>query len=66
MLGRIRISFNLREGITRADDTLPPRLLTEAINDGQSIIIRDELELMLDDYYRLRGWDENGVPPGEA
>ncbi|MEW5783913.1 MAG: aldehyde ferredoxin oxidoreductase family protein [Bacillota bacterium] len=56
--------FNLREGMTRADDTLPPRLLTEAINDGQNKISRTELALMLDDYYLLRGWNEDGVPPG--
>jgi len=23
---------------------------------------REDLDYMLDDYYRLRGWDENGVP----
>jgi aldehyde:ferredoxin oxidoreductase len=26
---------------------------------------RDELDKMLDEYYRLRGWDENGIPTDE-
>lgn len=55
--------FNIREGATRADDTLPRRLFEEPINDGRNVITRKELDVMLDDYYRLRGWDENGVPP---
>lgn len=55
--------FNLREGFTRADDTLPPRLLREPINDGSDLIRPDELEQLLSDYYLLRGWDQEGVPP---
>ncbi|MEW5762925.1 MAG: aldehyde ferredoxin oxidoreductase family protein [Bacillota bacterium] len=55
--------FNIREGATRADDTLPRRFFEEPINDGRNIITPEELRRMLDDYYRLRGWDENGVPP---
>ncbi|AEG16481.1 Aldehyde ferredoxin oxidoreductase [Desulfofundulus kuznetsovii DSM 6115] len=56
--------FNTREGATRADDMLPARFFNEPINDGRDIITRQELDTMLDDYYRLRGWDQNGVPPG--
>lgn len=54
--------YNLREGFTRADDTLPPRLLQEAIPDGPSKGWVNHLEPMLKEYYRARGWDENGVP----
>lgn len=57
--------INLREGATRADDILPKRLLTESINEGKSLITREELDLMLDDYYLLQGWDEKGIPPYE-
>ncbi len=56
--------FNTREGATRADDMLPARFFNEPINDGRDIITRQELDTMLDDYYRLRGWDQNGVPQG--
>jgi aldehyde:ferredoxin oxidoreductase len=54
--------YNLREGFTRKDDTLPPRLLSEAPMDGPSQGWVVQLEPMLKEYYRGRGWDENGVP----
>ncbi len=54
--------YNLREGFTRADDTLPPRLLNEAVAAGPSKGWVNKLEPMLKEYYRGRGWDEQGVP----
>jgi aldehyde:ferredoxin oxidoreductase len=54
--------YNLREGFTRKDDTLPPRLLNEAAADGPSQGWVVQLEPMLKEYYRGRGWDEDGVP----
>ena len=57
--------FNVREGLTRQDDTLPPRLLEEPLPDGPArgqLFGREGLGQMLDEYYALRGWDEEGVP----
>jgi aldehyde:ferredoxin oxidoreductase len=54
--------YNLREGFSRKDDTLPPRLLNEPVPDGPSKGWVSHLEPMLKEYYRTRGWDENGVP----
>jgi len=55
--------FNIREGFARKDDTLPPRLLKEPLPDGMAAGKKVEgLDLMLDDYYAIRGWDKNGVP----
>jgi aldehyde:ferredoxin oxidoreductase len=54
--------YNLREGFTRSDDTLPPRLLEDAVAEGPSKGWVNKLEPMLKEYYRARGWDENGVP----
>jgi len=54
--------YNLREGFTRADDTLPPRLLNEPAPAGPSKGWVCQLEPMLQEYYRARGWDGNGVP----
>ncbi len=54
--------YNLREGFTRADDTLPPRVLNEAVQDGPSKGWVSHLQPMLQEYYRVRGWNENGVP----
>lgn len=53
--------FNLREGLTKADDWLPERLLQEPLEKGQRITSQ-ELEVLIRDYYQLRGWDENGIP----
>jgi aldehyde:ferredoxin oxidoreductase len=55
--------FNLREGLELEHDRLPKRLYREALPSGHSIS-SDEMERMLRDYYRARGWDEFGVPPG--
>lgn len=54
--------YNLREGFTRQDDTLPPRLLSEAVPEGPSKGWVSKLEPMLAEYYRARGWDEQGAP----
>jgi len=53
--------FNLREGMTAADDRLPPAL-HRALADSGKVITEAELDAMLQDYYRLQGWDENGIP----
>lgn len=54
--------FNLREGKTREDDTLPDRVLNQPFKSGLSKGYKIEFEELLDEYYRLRGWDEEGVP----
>ncbi len=51
--------FNLREGLTRQDDELPPRFTGEALADRQAADVGAD-ELMLDEYYEERGWDKNG------
>ncbi|OIQ52105.1 putative oxidoreductase YdhV [Pseudodesulfovibrio hydrargyri] len=56
--------FNVREGLTPQDDQLP-RKLHESLPTGQ-VITREEYALLLNEYYRLRGWDESGVPPVPA
>jgi aldehyde:ferredoxin oxidoreductase len=52
--------FNNRAGFTAADDTLPPRLLTEAIKTGPAKGLVAGLPAMLPKYYELRGWDAQG------
>ncbi|MGD9164767.1 MAG: aldehyde ferredoxin oxidoreductase family protein [Chromatiales bacterium] len=58
--------FNLRAGITAADDTLPKRLLTEPANVGPASGRVAELPAMLTEYYELRGWSADGVPTSET
>ena len=56
--------FNAREGITRADDTLPPRLLEEPLPEGPAAgKVNENLSAMLDKYYELRGWDKGTGKP---
>jgi len=54
--------YNLREGFTRADDTLPRRLLEEPVAAGPSQGHTVRLAGMLEEYYQFRGWDANGAP----
>jgi aldehyde:ferredoxin oxidoreductase len=61
--------FDVREGTGRADDTLPPRLLEEPLPDGVgkgTHLTREELDLLLDDYYAARGWTHEGMPTPET
>ncbi|MEM2192713.1 MAG: aldehyde ferredoxin oxidoreductase family protein, partial [Candidatus Hadarchaeales archaeon] len=54
--------FNVRAGFTRADDTLPSRFLNEPLKEGNSRGRVVQLEKMLDEYYRVRGWTSEGIP----
>lgn len=55
-------TFNLREGLTPDDDCLPESVFANRLDDSGKAIDRQELQRMVADYYRLRGWDERGVP----
>lgn len=60
--------INMREGITRADDTLPRRYFDDPLPLGPSKghhIDRAEFAALLTRYYRRRGWDDEGVPSPE-
>ena len=52
--------FNMRAGLTAADDTLPKRLLEEAANTGPAEGKVSGLAEMLPEYYRERGWRQDG------
>ena len=54
--------FNLREGLTAADDRLPVRFTKELMPESSSVISADEMEKMLQEYYKERGWDADGRP----
>jgi aldehyde:ferredoxin oxidoreductase len=57
--------FNIEAGLTKADDTLPPRFLKEPLSEGPFKGCVCRLDEMLPEYYHLRGWDDNGVPTQE-
>ncbi|MDZ7339522.1 MAG: aldehyde ferredoxin oxidoreductase family protein [candidate division KSB1 bacterium] len=58
--------FNLREGFTIADDTLPKRCVAEPLPAGPAKGQVVELDRLRADYYKLMGWDEKGVPKRET
>jgi aldehyde:ferredoxin oxidoreductase len=59
--------FNLLCGLTKDDDLLPERFFSESITaEGkEKILDRENFSSMRKEYYRLFGWDENGVPSQE-
>lgn len=57
--------FNLKAGFSAKDDTLPRRILEEPIPAGPAKGKVARLGEMLPEYYRLRGWDPQGVPTQE-
>ena len=57
--------FNLKAGLSAADDTLPERMLQDPIKTGASKGHLSHLDQMLPEYYELRGWDVSGVPTQE-
>ena len=57
--------FNVREGYRRDQDSLPERNLNQPMNGGPADGQVVELEAMLDVYYRIMGWDAQGVPTPE-
>jgi aldehyde:ferredoxin oxidoreductase len=57
--------FNTRAGFSRKDDTLPPRLMEEPISTGSAAGRVWRKEPLLSEYYRVRGWDEEGRPMQE-
>ena len=54
--------FNNRAGFTAKDDSLPPRLLTEACKTGPATGKVNMLAEMMPKYYAARGWDTEGRP----
>lgn len=58
--------YNLKAGLTRADDTLPPRLLETPCPSGVAKGKVAEMDIMLPEYYQLRGWSDQGIPTSET
>ena len=60
--------LNIREGLTRADDNLPPRVMKDPVRSGVGkgqVTSQEDLDIMLDGYYSSRGWTVAGVPTME-
>ncbi|MEM1588778.1 MAG: aldehyde ferredoxin oxidoreductase C-terminal domain-containing protein, partial [Candidatus Bathyarchaeia archaeon] len=58
-------AFNVREGIRRKDDMLPPRIMQPATTGSTKGVGITNYEGMLNEFYKLEEWDENGIPKPE-
>jgi len=57
--------FNVREGFGVADDSLPARIFEDPLKSGAPAgrtLPREQFDIMLQEYYRLCGWDRKGIP----
>jgi len=57
--------YNLREGLTAADDRLPDRFFEEPIESGPKAgtrLDRAGFEASIASYYEMMGWDQAGIP----
>ena len=65
-INNLKKQFNIREGWQRADDTLPPRVFQEALPTGVAAGVgldKQDLDMMIQGYYRARGWRKDGTIP---
>ncbi len=63
-INNIKKAFNIREGWKRKDDWLPPRVFSDPISSGDgkgTVITEEELGMMIDNYYKARGWTGKGT-----
>ena len=61
--------FNLMQGIDASHDTLPRRFVKEVLPDGPAAghrISERDMLYMKQEYYHIRGWNEEGVPLHET
>jgi aldehyde:ferredoxin oxidoreductase len=65
-INNLKKLFNIREGWSREDDTLPLRSLQEKLPTGivkGEILLKEDLDIMIASYYKARGWTKRGLIP---
>jgi aldehyde:ferredoxin oxidoreductase len=61
--------FNAREGLDRKDDKLPKKFFKQLQGSGPTAgmaLTHEEVDSAIDEYYRLAGWTNNGIPTPET
>jgi aldehyde:ferredoxin oxidoreductase len=61
--------YNLREGLTAEDDTLPARFFTRPVRYGRqkgTVLDKQKFSDAVKTYYRMMGWDDDGIPLQET
>jgi len=62
-------TFNAREGLDRKDDKLPKKFFKQLQGAGPTAgmaLTHEEIESAIDEYYKLAGWTDNGIPTSET
>lgn len=54
--------FNLQEGLTPEEDQLPKRFYREMLPETSKGISTEQMDTLLQEYYKARGWDDQGRP----
>jgi aldehyde:ferredoxin oxidoreductase len=65
-INNLKKAFNIRNGWTKDDDTIPQRISAEPIATGPKkgeVINPQDLRAMINAYYQIRGWNEEGQIP---
>lgn len=62
----LKRQLNIKWGMSRRKDTLPPRVITHRTNDGGAGNHLPPFNIMLADYYEKRGWNKEGIPTKET
>lgn len=57
--------MNIDFGIDASQDTLPKRFTHEPLSKGASKGSVVPINRMVKEYYQVKGWDKNGVPPAK-
>ena len=61
--------FNAREGLDRKDDKLPKKFFKQLQGVGPTAgiaLTHEEVDSAIDEYYKLAGWTNNGIPTPET
>lgn len=60
--------FNICQGLSRMDDHLPHKVMSVPVPKGPSkgsVVTKKDLNFLIDEYYKARGWTEEGIPTEE-
>ncbi len=55
--------YNIREGLKPEDDRLPKHFHKQVLPETNQIITEEQMDILLTEYYKARGWDKSGNPP---
>jgi len=57
--------YNVKNGFSRKDDTLPKRFIEEEMPEGEGKGETVDLEFLLDEFYEVMNWTKDGIPTEE-